>query len=86
MVRLLFILGMLAFAGQGCARKPETIPLASFRVDYQTWSCGELRNEADLLSDALAVASEQRADDQVAHLRAATKALEQASASKKCRV
>jgi hypothetical protein len=40
--------------------------------------------ETDLVKDALAVASEQRSADTVAHLKAETEALHKASTSKKC--
>ena len=40
--------------------------MTSFRVDYQTWNCQQVADEAGLLKDALAVASEQRAGDTAA--------------------
>ena len=46
--------------------------MASLRSDYRSWNCQQLADEADLLQDALAVASEQRAEDKVAHLTAET--------------
>jgi hypothetical protein len=89
MCRSLGIVGLLALIAQGCTKKPEGIPLASFRVDYQTWTCRQLAEEADFLSDALAVASERqrsaRTDDTVEHLKAATEAVDKASTLKKCR-
>jgi hypothetical protein len=84
MSRWLGIAGLLALIAQGCTKKPESIPLASFRVDYPSWNCRQLADEADLLNDALAVASEQRAYDTVAHLKAATEAVHKASTLKKC--
>jgi hypothetical protein len=82
------IVGLLVLVLQGCTKKPESLPLASFRVDYQTWTCRQLGEEADLLHDALAVASEHQrkgADDTVQHLTAAMEAVNKAKALKKCR-
>jgi len=76
--------GLLVLIAQGCTKKPESYPLSSLRVDYQTWNCQQLANEADLLKDALAVAFEQRADDTVAHLRAETNEVIKARTLKKC--
>jgi hypothetical protein len=78
------LLCFIALIAQGCAKKPEGIPLAALRFDYQTWNCRELAQETDLLRDALAVASEQRSAETVAHLKAETEALHKASALKKC--
>ena len=83
MYRCLVVLGLMALIAQGCT-KPESYPLSSLSVDYQTWNCQQLANEADLLKDALAVAFEQRSDEQVAHLRAETEAVQKAKTSKKC--
>ncbi|MGC1347647.1 MAG: hypothetical protein WA863_16510 [Methyloceanibacter sp.] len=58
--------------------------MASFRSDYRSWNCQQLADEADLLKDALAVASEQRARDKVAHLKAETEAVHEARTLKKC--
>ena len=84
MYRYLGFVALLALMAQGCTKKPEGIPLAAFRVDYQTWTCRQLAEEADLLSDALAVASEQQNARTVEHLRAATEAVHQASTLKRC--
>jgi hypothetical protein len=84
MCRYLAMLGLLVLIAQGCTKKPESYPLSSLRVDYQTWNCQQLTNEADLLKDALAVAFDQRADDTVAHLRAETEAVHKARTLKKC--
>jgi len=73
--------GLVGLIAQGC---PESYPLSSLSVDYRTWNCQQLANEADLLKDALAVAFEQRSDEQVAHLRAETEAVQKAKTSKKC--
>jgi hypothetical protein len=71
---------------QGCTKKPDGIPLSSFRIDYEAWDCKQLREEADLLDDALAVASGNgRADETVAHIKAATEAVHRASTLKRCR-
>jgi len=52
---------------QGCAQQPKVFPLSSYRFDYRTWNCRQLAEETDLVKDALAVASEQRSADTVAH-------------------
>ena len=82
--RCLAMVSLLALIAQGCTKKPESYPLTSFRVDYRTWNCQQLADEADLLKDALAVASEQRADDTAAHLKAETEAVRNARTLKKC--
>jgi len=64
--------------GANCAKKPESYPLSSLRVDYRTWNCQQLANEADLLKDALAVAFEQRSNEHVAHLKAQTETVQKA--------
>jgi len=69
---------------QGCTKKPESYPLSSLSVDYQTSNCQQLANEADLLKDALAVALEQRSDEHVAHLKAQREALQKARTIKRC--
>jgi hypothetical protein len=91
MCRCLAMLGLLALIAQGCAKKPASYPLkpthyalTAFRVDYQTWDCPELADEADLLKDALAVASEHRAGNTAAHLKARAEAVHKARTLKKC--
>jgi hypothetical protein len=84
MCRCLALVGLLALIAQGCTKKPESYPMTAFRVDYQHWNCQQLADEADLLKDALAVASEQRAGDKVAHLQAETEAVHKARTLKKC--
>jgi hypothetical protein len=78
------VLGLSALIAQGCTKKPESYPLSSLRVDYRTWNCQQLANEADLLQDALAVAFEQRSDEHVAHLKAQREALQKARTLKRC--
>jgi hypothetical protein len=78
------MLVLLALIALGCTKKPESYPMTAFRVDYQTWNCRQLADEAGLLKDALAVASEQRATDTAAHLRAETEAVHRARTLKKC--
>jgi hypothetical protein len=34
MLRCLAIVGLLALITQGCTKKPESYPMAAFRVDY----------------------------------------------------
>ena len=91
MCRCLAVVGLLALMAQGCTKKPESYPLSSqsyplssLSVDYQTWNCKELANEADLLKDALAVAFEQRSDEHMAHLKAQREALQKARTLKRC--
>jgi hypothetical protein len=84
MCRYLTMVGLLALMAQGCTKKPESYPMTAFRVDYRTWNCQQLANEADLLNDALAVASEQHAGDKVAHLKAETEKVHKARTLKKC--
>ena len=62
----------------------QSYPLSSLSVDYQTWNCQQLTNEADLLQDALAVAFEQRSDENAAHLKAQREALQKARTLKRC--
>jgi hypothetical protein len=80
----LVTVGLLALIAQGCTKKPESYSLSALRVDYKTWNCQQLANEADLLKDALAVASEQRSDEHVAHLKVETEAVQKARTLKKC--
>ena len=84
MSRCLAVVGLLALIAQGCTKRPESYPMTAFRVDYHHWSCQQLADEADLLKDALAVASEQRAGDKVAHLKAETEAVHKERTLKKC--
>jgi len=77
--------GLLALIAHGCTKKPEGYPkLSDLRVDYQSWNCRELAEEADDLNIALAVATEQRSAEHVAHLNAQKVAVQQARASNKC--
>ena len=69
MCRCRAVVGLLTLIAQGCTTRPESYPMTAFRMDYQHWNCQQLADEADLLKDALAVASEQRAGDKVAHLK-----------------
>jgi hypothetical protein len=95
MLRCLAVVGILALITQGCTKKPESYPITAFRdkpsypmtafrVDYQTWSCQQLADEADLLHDAYAVASETRSDENVAHLKAETEAVHKTRIAKNC--
>jgi len=84
MCRFLAMVAFLALVTQGCTKKPESYPITAFRVDYRTWNCPQLADEANLLHDALAVAFEQRANVTVAHLKAETEAVHKARILKKC--
>ena len=95
MSRCLATVALLALIAQACTKKPEShaltpkpgnYPMTAFRSDYGTWNCQQLADEADLLKDALAVASEQRAGDKVAHLKAETEKVHNARTLKKCSV
>jgi hypothetical protein len=86
MCRCLILVGLLALIAQGCTKRQESYPMTAFRMDYQHWNCQQLADEADLLKDALAVASEQRAGDRVAHLKTETDAVHKARTLKKCSV
>ena len=79
--------GLLALIALGCTKKPEVyprLPLSALRFDYQSWNCRELADEADELETALAVATDQRSTEHVAHLKARTAALQKAKSVKKC--
>lgn len=89
----LAMVGLLAVITQGCTKKldsypltttPGYYPMTAFRIDYRTWDCQQLAEEGDLLKDALAVASEQRASGTAAHLKAETEAVRKARTLKKC--
>jgi hypothetical protein len=83
---LAMVVGMSALIALGCTKKPESYPLSSLRVDYQTWNCQQLANEADLLKDALAVAFDQGSEKHVVHLRAEAEAVQKVRSWKKCSV
>jgi hypothetical protein len=91
MSRCLAVVGLLALIAQGCTPEsyaltsaPGYYPMTAFRMDYQSWNCQQLADEAGLLKDALAVASEQREGERVAHLTAETEAVHKARTLKKC--
>lgn len=86
------ILVLLASTALGCAKKPppKSIALASFyRVDYSALSCQQLAEEAALLDDALAVASDQPGSEQpnerVLQIRRATEKVHKTLAAKGCK-
>jgi len=88
----LSIVGLIALVAQGCATRPEpkAVSLASFfDVDYQTWTCQQLADEASLLSDALAVATEHEpnahATERVAFIKRASQGVRDASTLKRCK-
>jgi hypothetical protein len=78
--------GLLALVAHGCTKKPEgyRYALSDLRVDYQSWNCRDLADEADELKTALAVAMDQRSSEHVAHLKAQTVAVQNAKSFKKC--
>ena len=92
MYRSLHIVVVLTLAVQGCAKRPEPKHISSasfFRVDYQTLTCEQLAEEADLLSDGLGVASEHKSDartiETIPHLKHASEAVHTASTLKGCK-
>lgn len=89
MYRCLGVVGLFALAAQGCgpASAPKPVPLSSFRVEYRSWSCEQLAEEADMLNDSLMVAAEQGSSDRerVVHIERAMNAARKESASKGCK-
>ena len=92
MYRQIGILALLALVAQGCSSKPgpKPISLASFfKTDYQSWNCQQLADEADLLNDALAVATDHEPDahtrERVAHIKRASQAVRDAATIKGCK-
>ena len=87
MYRYLSAAGLLALAAQGCAsgtaNTPKPLPLSSFSAKYQTWGCDQLAEEAGLLDDALAVATD---GERVAHIKRAKDAVRKQSALKGCKL
>jgi hypothetical protein len=85
MYRYLSVASLLALAAQGCASSPantpKPLPLSSFSAKYQTWGCDQLVEEAGLLDDALAVATD---DERVAHIKGANDAVRKQSTLKGC--
>jgi hypothetical protein len=88
------ILGLSALLAQGCASRPAITPQPAslesfFRIDYRTWTCQQLSEEADLLSDALPVALEHEPNAQtterVAHIKRAKEAVREQLTLKKCK-
>jgi hypothetical protein len=86
------ILGLVALLALGCSARPapKSIALASFyQVDYRNWSCEQLADEAESLSDALAVSTEHdpnaHATDRVLHITRARQAVRSAAATKGCK-
>ena len=86
---------VLAFLGLicACAKPPprnSVSQAAFFRTsDYQTWTCHQLADEANLLADALAVANEQQPSAEtnsgVAHIQRSSEAVHNEMARKKCK-
>jgi hypothetical protein len=86
MYRSLGVAGLLALAAQGCAGPPNTpkpLPLSSFSAKYQTWGCDQLAEEAGLLDDALAVASDA---ERVAHIKREMNAVRKQANLKGCKL
>jgi hypothetical protein len=93
MYRLVGILGSLALICSACTKPaaPKSVSQAAFfrLTDYQTWTCAQLLNEAVLLTDALAIATEHQPDantsERIAHIKRSKEAVRQELAAKSCR-
>jgi hypothetical protein len=87
MYRYFSVAGLVALAAQGCASSPantpKPLPLSSFSAKYQTWGCDQLAEEADLLDDALAVATDGKT---VAHIKRSNDAVREQSTLKGCKL
>ena len=87
------ILGSLALICVSCTKPPphNSIPQAAFfrSVDYHSWSCPQLSDEANLLTDALEVTTDQQPDAEtakrIAHIQRTREAIRSEMASKNCR-
>jgi hypothetical protein len=87
------VLAFLALICANCAKPPprnSVSQVAFFGVaDYQTWTCRQLADEANLLTDALAVATEQQpsaeTNSRVAHIQRSSEAVNNEMARKKCK-
>jgi hypothetical protein len=87
------ILALLALICAGCAKPPprNSVSQAAFfrSSEYQTWTCPQLVDEANLLLDALAVATEQErsaeTNSRVAHIQRSSEAVHNEMARKKCK-
>jgi hypothetical protein len=87
------VLAFLALICASCAKPParNSVSQAAFfgAADYQTWTCHQLADEANLLSDALAVATEQQpsaeTNSRVAHIQRSSEAVHNELARKKCK-
>jgi len=86
---------LVAIAASGCAKKatpprPSISQAAFYRVDYTTWACPELMQEANLLADALEVEKEgqpgTQTTERVKSISRSEKAVRQELAIKGCRV
>ncbi len=88
-----FILTLLALICAGCAKPPPSNSVAQvafFRsADYHTWTCRDLADEANLLTDALDVATEQQpgaeTSNRIAHIQRSSEAVHNEMAKKKCK-
>jgi hypothetical protein len=85
MYRYLSVAGLVALTAPGCASSPTNtpLPLSSFSAKYQTWGCDQLAEEADLLDDALAVATDGKT---VAHIKRSNDAVREQSTLKGCKL
>jgi hypothetical protein len=82
----LLAVSLFALIAHGCTKRPEGYQpkLSDLRVDYSSWNCRDLADEADEVNTALAVATEQRSVEHVSHLNAQKIAVQKARVSKKC--
>jgi hypothetical protein len=78
----------------GCANPapPKSISQAAFfrSADYHSWSCPQLSDEANLLTDALEVTTDQQPDSEttkrIANIERAREAIRREMASKNCKI
>lgn len=87
------VFALVALIGVGCAKPPPSNSVsqaAFFRgPDYHTWTCRDLVDEANLLTDALAVATEQQpsaeANTRIAHIERSRESVHREMARKNCK-
>jgi hypothetical protein len=87
------VLTLIGLICAGCAKPPPSNSVAQvafFRpADYHTWTCRDLADEANLLTDALDVATEQQpsaeTNSRVAHIQRSSETVRNEMAKKKCK-
>lgn len=80
---------LLTLFAQGCAATPppKAVSLDSFyKVDYRSWNCQQLADEADLLKDALPVATDHEPDaKRIQYIRNSRDAVRAAAKARNCK-